>query len=68
MSEILFCGISHEYQVYCVFFFFSMVNGICTLYHVMQIKLSNIVLGTSLDDLSVAVTHEDIMSLGLLQQ
>lgn len=67
MSEILFCGISHEYQVYCVFFF-SMVNGICTLYHVMQIKLSNIVLGTSLDDLSVAVTHEDIMLLGLLQQ
>lgn len=34
----------------------------------MQIKLSNIVLGTSLDDLSVAVTHEDIMSLGLLRQ
>lgn len=45
-----------------------MVNGICTLYHVMQIKLSYIVIGTSLDDLSVAVTHEDIMSLGLLRQ
>ena len=40
---------------YTVYFF-----SLC--FFLMQIKLNNIVSGTSLDDLSVAVTYKDIMS------